>query len=577
MNLKKPPLVFVLFCTFVLVLGLAFSSKPIYRKVKQWRGYYFLKQAEKLADKNQLDQALYKATLAYQLNPKDAATIRFLAYHLSLYKRIEALGYWQALLLDPETNKNYPLDRQQFIDYCLNINYLEAATPYIQELLRIETLKLEDYLLLIRYWQKTKQLDLALSLAEKAYRAYPKEPILGLSLAQLYLYQKDKKSTQEAFELLLNMLDRPETTARINAYTLLAQNFSLDASLKQKILSDGVWADPQYGYTLASLKLRLFPATRNSIIQETIQSKLSEKIEDTLLLLQWLNGEGAFKEALELVPKNIALKSKHYILPYLDALAALNQWDTLSDILFQENLPLDSFLLNIFRTRLGLELKDPLLTASQWNHTLSMAKNDPNQLLFLGSYFEKLSQLDFALEAYKPLLEQPQFALLSAQHILAISRSQGYTRDALLVYQSLNRHFPEDLEPQIAVLYTELLLGENILVNRDKAHKLLEKNPDKPYLAHLLALAYLKNDQAQAAMAAYETYRPPLEHAPAGFKSVYVAVCFANHRQKEAQTVFDTIAIEDLYPEERDLLAPYLSYAKGLPPVSLRRAFGRHS
>ncbi len=562
MYLKKPPSFFVLLCALVLALGLAFSSKPIYRKVKQWRAYYFLRQAESLADKNQLDQALYKATLAYQLNPNSPATVRFLAYHLSLYKRIEALGYWQILLLDPETNKNYPVDRKHFIDYCLNLHYLEGATPYVQELLRLEDLDLEDYLLLIRYWQKTKQLDLALSLAQKAHSVYPEESTLGLSLAQLLLYKKDEKATQEAFELLLNLLERPEKTTRINAYTLLAQNFNLEASLKQNILSDAVWEDPQYGYTLASLKLRLFPTTRHSIIQETIHSKLSESIEDKLLLLQWLNGEGAFKETMELIPESIALKSRHYILPYLDALAALQHWDTLSTILFQDNLPLDDFLLNIFRTRLGLELKDPLLTASQWNHTLALAKNDPNQLLFLASYFEKLGKLDFALEAYKPLLEQPQFALLSTQHMLAISRSQGNTREALFVYKSLNRHFPEDLEPQIAVLHTELLLGENVLVNRDNAQKLLETNPDKPYLAHLLALAYLKHDQAQAAMAAYETYRPPLDHAPAGFKSVYIAVCFANHRFKEAQTVFDTIAIEDLYPEERELLAPYLSDMK---------------
>lgn len=559
MNLKKYPLVLALLCALALALGLTFSAKPIYRKMKEWRASYFLRQAESLVDKNQLDQALYKATLAYQLNPRSKATARFLAYHLSFYKRIEALGYWQILLLEPDKNDNYPLDRKQFIDYCLNINYLEAATPYVQELSRLEKLDLEDYLLLIRYWKKTKHLDLSLSLAEKAYKAYPEEATLGLSLAQLLLYKKDKKASQQAFELLLSMLERPENTARINAYILLVQYFDLEDPLKQRILGDAVWKDPNYFYTLASLKLRLFPSSRDSLIQDTIQASRLQTPEGTLNLFQWLNSEGAFTEALALVPQNIALQSRHYIIPYLDALAALRQWDALCGILFQENLPLDSFLLNIFRTRMGLELKDPLLASSQWNHTLAMAKDDPNQLLFLASYFEKLNQLDLAWEAYKCLLEQANFALLSAQHMLAISRSLGKTRDALFVFKTLSRHFPEDLEPKVAALYTELLLGEQLLVNREAAHKLLETNPDKPYLAHLLALAYLKNDQAQAAMAAYETYSPPLEYAPAGLKSVYVAVCFANHRLKEAQAVLDTIALEDLCPEERDLLAPYLA------------------
>lgn len=596
MHSPKRPLFILLLC-IVLAVGLAFLARPIYRKTKAWRGYYFLRQAESLASNNKLDEALFKASLAHQLNPQSLPIARFLAYHLSAYKRIEALAYWQAIVLFPDKNKDYPEDRNHFIDYCLNINYLEAATPYIQELLALESLKLEDYLVLIRYWQKAKHLDLALRMNEKAYQTYPEEATLALSLAQLLLYKKEEPSTQKAFELLLQIIERPESKARMNAYTLLAQNFDLSASLKDTILKDSLWQDSKYRYTLASLKLRLFPTDKQRIIQETLQETIKtlqaplplqapppqghlplqgylanqdylvNRPEDTLRLLHWLNAEGAFKESLELIPQAIALKSQHYILPYLDALAALNRWETLRDILLQENLPLDSFLLSVFRTRLGLELKDALLSQSQWNHTLALAKESPDQLLFLASYFEKLGKLDFAWQAYKPLLKQPNFAHLTAQHMLAISRSLGKTRDALYVFKMLNRHFPEDLEPQASLLYTELLLDENIISNRNKAQVLLETNPTKPYLAHLLALAYLKNGQAQAALATYDTYRPPLDYTSPGWKSVYIAVCFANHRYKEAEGLLKTLPLDDLLPEEEALLKPYLP----LPNASLKK------
>jgi predicted Zn-dependent protease len=557
---KKHPLSSFLIAIFIAALGVLVLAKPIYLKTKEWRAYYFLKQAKVFLDQEVLDKALYKANLAYQLNPKNLDIARFLAYNLSKYNRVEALNYWKILLDKAEMNEGYAADRQYFIQYCLNIDYVEAATPYVQELLSIEHPTLEEFLVLIRYWQNANQLDLALSTSENAHKTYPEHTLLQLTFAQLLLCQNDTSSHSRAFELLKGILaatDNKTNTSRINAYTLMVQHFELDPHFKTALLADPLFQDIRYHYTLASLKIRLYPSDRKKIIQDTLASTHCKTALDTLTLLQWLNQEGAFEEASTVIPEELALKDRLLIVPYLDALAGLKRWKALRDIILKDNLPIDGFLLSIFRTRLGLELDDSLLASSHWNHTLSLAKNHPDQLLFLANYFEKLGKLDFAWEAYKCLLENPNFALLSAKHMLAITRTHQNTRDALFVFRSLSRHFPKDLEPKIALMYTELLLRENITKNREKAREILNTYPEKAYTCHLLALAYLLNDQAQAAMAAYETYKPPLDHAPPSWKSVYAAVCFANHKLKEANAVLQGISIADLAPEEKALLEAY--------------------
>lgn len=551
----------ILWSVCIACLGVLVLAKPIYRKTKEWRACYYFQQAKSLLAQDALDKALSKANLGHQLNPKNQDIIRLLAHTLSKYNRVEALDYWRMLLDYPATDLFYREDRQGFIQYCLNIGYIEAATPYVQELLKLESPKLEEFLSLIRYWQSSQQLDLALHTSEAAYQAYPDSTLVQLVLAQLLLYQDSNHAQTRAFEILQRVLASTakgeDPTSRINAYTLLVQNFELEPSFKETLLQDSLLQNARYYYTLASLKIRLYPFDRQRFIQETIQASDCKTSLDTLTLFQWLNQEGAFEEASKLVPEAVALKDRLYIVPYLDALAGLKRWDALRKILLQENLPLDSFLLSIFRTRLGLELGDPLLASSHWNHTLSMAKNHPNQLLFLANYFEKLGKLDFAWEAYKCLLEDPNFALLSAKHMLAISRTRQNTQDALFVFKALHRHFPEDLEPKMALIYTELLLGKNILKNKNKAEEILDINKNKAYACHLLALAYLLNDQPQAALATYETYQPPLEQAPPGWKSVYAAVCFANHKTKEATAVLQGLNLADLAPEERALLATY--------------------
>src|SRR5438105_15653362 len=113
----------------------------------------------------------------------------------------------------------------------------------------------------------------------------------------------------------------------------------------------------------------------------------------------WLNKIGRPAKTLEVLPQAHAVQRQDLFLLYINALAALQRWSEVKDLLMSEHSVVDPMLQHMYLAVAQAHLGAATGAINEWQRALEVA-DTPEKALALAKYAEQSSVNDIADAAY---------------------------------------------------------------------------------------------------------------------------------------------------------------------------------
>jgi hypothetical protein len=286
----------------------------------------------------------------------------------------------------------------------------------------------------------------------------------------------------------------------------------------------------------------------------------AELADETLFALAaWLNKIGRPAKTLEVLPEANAIQRQDLFLQYLNALAALQRWSEIKDLLMSEHSVVDPMLQHTYLAIAQAHLGSATAATNEWQRALQVADN-PEKLLALATYAEQNSAGDIADAAYAASIKIVPTSREMYAGRLRIALAAGRTAQAQEIAADMARLWPDDAAARNQDAYLRLLLGASgdaaAAVERD-AQVVVAREPRNWQARATLGLACLRLGKKQDALAAIREPRVTGVE-PSGALAVRAAILAANGYEDGARNDALLLNAKPLLPEERALIAPLL-------------------
>lgn len=286
----------------------------------------------------------------------------------------------------------------------------------------------------------------------------------------------------------------------------------------------------------------------------------AEQADETLTTLAaWLNRIGRPAKTLEVLPQARAAQRQDLFLYYLDALAALQRWSDIKDVLTSERFPIPPVLQHMYLAVAQTRLGSATGATNEWQRALEVA-NAPEKLLPLAQYAEQNSANDIADAAYSAAIKIAPKNRGAYDGRLRLALAAGQTAEAQKIAAEIAQVWLDDAAAQNQDAYLRLLLGASggaAEAAEREAQVLVAKEPRNWQARATLGLAFLRLGRKQEALAAIREPRITGVEPP-GALAVRAAILAANGYEDGARNDARLVSANPLLPEERALIAPLL-------------------
>ena len=545
----------ILWCSIAALFVLAIvGAKRLYHWAKARRADQFAAAGDEFAKAEKWNESAEKYRAALQLDPLGYHGLSSAARLASKLGRPEAVDLWEQVVRLPQATT---ADRQEYADILLQLGRLKIAEKIIDPLLKndpdTKTLELAS-----RYSRKQGDDQKALEFARIAVKRAPNDDFARFQLADLLAGSSDAGQQNEARKILWEIASK-EGPFRQPATEALARAPELSEEERKRLLPmlDALSpANIKDALLAADLRLQLHAGEAERIYDQTVARWNAGQTADLIELSRWLNLHQQPERVLSLFPIERAFKDNQLLLSRLDALAILQRWNDIDNLLAHPNLTLDSSVLESFRARIAQEQNANLDAEMHWSHALALAAADPSKLRFVANFAEQSHATAAALKAYDQLARFPEHAAWAYRGMQRLSSQTGdvsIQRAAAEKISALNREDPNAAD-QLA--YLNLLVRSDVDRNVATAKTLAQKYPDRLSFRVTAALGFLRQHDPGLALAQFKG--PPIEwqKAPAAWRAIYAATLMANDQAQAAREIIATIPREKLSPEERALIEP---------------------
>ena len=584
---RRRRLIVISLVALIVVVSGFWGGRPAMNSIKGWQARRHATKALGYIEEEKWREARKEATAAYQLRPTEPEALRAIARFLSRTKQVEALDFWKQL-----RTISAPLTREDLRD--------EAAAAIIAgEIPRADTAVktlLED---------KPGPADWLLAGQLSIHRGVPEDAHSWLEKISSDPKATDREQFQAAVLKLgsstspdqirqawarIEKLSRGQSLVALDALVVLArrelaehpdtagQPIPPDSSEPGRSnaldISKALESHPlaQAPQKLISLDLieHSDPTRREALIARAIADWKESDIESQVALARWLNSKGEYQRELDTIPAEKAGQNRDLFLQRLDALGALGQWDTVKQVLDSDRFPLDPMIQKMYLARCNAQLGEKAAAENNWHRALEAAAGDPGKLVTLAEYAEKNGILDVAEKGFNAALASAPALRAAHQGRLRIAQASGDTQKVHTILSEMIRFWPNDPAVQNDEGYVRLLLmsnnpGDEARMTNDErstldgmeklAAKLVEHDPASMPHRTFLALARLRQNRPQDALAVYANIRITPRALTASALAVHAAVLEAAGHQDDAKTEAQQIHIDNLLPEERRLIA----------------------
>jgi Flp pilus assembly protein TadD len=286
----------------------------------------------------------------------------------------------------------------------------------------------------------------------------------------------------------------------------------------------------------------------------------AELADETLLALAaWLNKIGRPAKTLEVLPQARASQRRDLFLHYLNALAALQRWSEIKDLLMSEHSVVDPMLQHMYLAIAQAHLGSATAATNEWQRALEVA-NTAEKLLALATYAEQNSINDIADAAYSEAIKIAPKNRAAYTGRLRMAMAAGHTAQAQTIAAEIAQIWPDDAAARNQDAYLRLLLGASngaAEAAEREAKVLVRKEPRNWLALATLGLARLRLGRNKEALAVFRKARVTGTEPP-GALAVRAAILAANGYQEGARGDAQNLGKEHLLPEERALIAPLL-------------------
>ncbi|HEV3393019.1 MAG TPA: hypothetical protein VG103_05860 [Chthoniobacterales bacterium] len=524
-----------------------------YRWLKVRRAERFASSGDSLFNAGKLNDAAVQYRVALQLDPRNYHALVSAARFASKTDRPEAIELWQKVIQLPGCTVQ---DRQDCAELLIKTNRLPLAEKLLDPLLKnnpdTRTLQLAS-----RYSSKIGEDAKALEFARIASKRAPENDATRFQLAELLARSTDSSEQAEARKIFWELAGTSNAYKQV-AIEALSAAPRLTADEQKRLVQELSSLTPRTikdDLLAADLRLQLQPDNAARTYQETIEHWREAPNEDVISLARWLNIHQQAELVLSSFPIERALADNQLLLARLDAMAILQRWNDIDQLLGQSDVTLDPAVIESFHARTAQERNNTLDAEVHWNHAISLSGTDPFKLRFVANYAEQSRATAAALKAYEQLARFPEHADQAYLGIQRVSQKSGETTKQRAAMAEISARTPDEPNAADQLAYLNLLLGEDLDKNVALAKKLAEQYPNRLAYRVTAALGYLRLHNAALAL---EQFIAPVpvdwkQTLPA-WRAVYAAALLGTDHQDEAQKIMATIPRDQLNPEERALI-----------------------
>ncbi len=235
-------------------------------------------------------------------------------------------------------------------------------------------------------------------------------------------------------------------------------------------------------------------------------------------------------------------------------MAMMNQWEEIGVYLELPNVPIESYVRNLFKMRVYLEADQVRYANLEWDKVLLSVSRDIQKLWYVVDYSLRLNLIIYARAAFHKLTEIPSSMRRAYESLVRIEQETGRTVELRDLLEGMGKVYPNEPAVLNDIAYLNLLLGERVSVSIEKARTMVIENPR--YLAHriTLALGYLRIGEKNEALRLLEGLPVNWRSVEARWRVVAAAVYRVNGHLEVAQQIITGIDAEKLLPQERKLL-----------------------
>jgi tetratricopeptide (TPR) repeat protein len=572
------------------ILGLAaalyFAAPRVGGAIKGWQSRRLAHQAFVFIEQKQWSDANAKARDAYLLRPTEPESWRAIARLASRTGQAPAaLGWWKKV---DEAHSLTTQDRRDYAAAALFAGELMVATPQVEFLLSQKGGPAPgDLLLAAQLAARRQDGALALGYTQRATtdpRAKPNELLAGAVLV-LSMTTTSSPLYSHGWESIAKLARDSANPSSLDALVFLAQqqsrapsrftgaetSFSLGhvpasqaaTTMGPIEVANGLEKHPDAGpyHQLLALGLRAQhdPALASQYVTDAVERFGSGDDETLAALAAWLNSVGRADETLKVLPLDRAARRQDLYLRYVDALAALDRWNEVKEVLNSERFPLEPVFqhmyLAIARTRLG----DATAATNEWQRALEAA-NTAEKFLALATYAEQNRANDVADRAYSEAIRLAPKNRGAYAGRLRVALTSGHTAEAQAIAAEIVNIWPDDAAAGNQNDYLRLLLGASgdaAETAERQAQILVAQEPLNWSARATLGLARLRLGRNADALAVFRPVRATGSEPP-GALAVRAAILAVTGYEEGARGDAHNLGAEHLLPEERALIAPLL-------------------
>jgi tetratricopeptide (TPR) repeat protein len=260
-----------------------------------------------------------------------------------------------------------------------------------------------------------------------------------------------------------------------------------------------------------------------------------------------------------LPPQTRPPRRQDLYLRYVDALAALDRWSDVKELLSRERFPLEPVFQHMYLAIARARLADAIAATNEWQRALEAA-NTPEKLLALANYAEQNQANDVAERAYSEAIRLAPRNRGAYGGRLRAALAFDRTAEAQTVAAEIVKLWPGDAAARNQNDYLSLLLGasgEAAEAAERQAQILVAQEPFNWSARATLGLARLRLGRNADALAVFRKVRATGSEPP-GSLAVRAAILAVNGYEEGARNDAHNLGAEHLLPEERALITPLL-------------------
>jgi len=526
-------------------------ARPVYQHWRQMRAQHLAQSSLVQLESGDYQRSQETAMRAYSLGSTDPATLRLLAQRASRISPEESLQLRQRILQIRGAASTD--DARAAIRLASQMNRHDIAMPLLDQLLLLEPTLLENLILASEVSLARGDLEGAIVYARRASDLQPQNEETQFLLARM-LYQSPEHR-QEARDTMLQV-SKGISGRSLQALVGLANDESLSAADRQLVLKRlrrHPKADWPHEVLTWVLQLKNLPEdARRAYLEDKLEA-MGPKDNQLPLIARWLNALGYADLTLQWLPEATARKDSNLFLLRLDALAKQRRYRELGAALDRRDIPLSETQRAFYRARLANHLKDPQ-TELLWSQMLSAARQNPATQYLLAQQLEAIGQPDLALTVYRMMAKRPETARYGFYRILRYYQLRRSTNGMRRTLEQMANAFPEDPDLLQQSLYARLLMGFSDEQTLRDSEELVRRYPERMAYRVTLALAYLRAGRPRDAMQTIVNKSVNFDLLQPGWQAVYVAILKSNNLDKKSQNLLNKIKLQQLLPEENELL-----------------------